>query len=88
MKIIEAKRKIDSALKGNSDECVRSLSSTGPPDHSTVNRPQLPKSKFRGNVTTWSSFWDSYKAAVHENTDIMIVDKFNYLNSLLEGPAT
>ena len=24
---------------------------------------------------------------MHENADIMIVDKFNYLNSLLEGPA-
>ena len=89
-KIIEAKRKIDSSLKGNADEHVRSLPSTGPSDHSTVNRPRLPKltlAKFRGDVTTWSSFWDSYKAAVHENADIMIVDKFNYLNSLLEGPA-
>ena len=35
-KIIEAKRKIDSTLKRNSGEHVRSLPSTGPPDHSTV----------------------------------------------------
>ena len=91
VKIIEVKRKIDSALKGNSDERVRSLPSTGPPDHSTVNRPRLPKltlANFRGDVTTLSSFWDSYKVAVHENADIMIVDKFNYLNSLLEGKSS
>ena len=89
-KIIEAKGKIDSTLKGNSGEHVRSLPSIGPPDHSTVHRPQLPKltlAKFRGEVTTWSSFWDLYKVVVHENAVIMIVDKFNYLNSLLERPA-
>ena len=89
-KIIEAKRKIDSSLKGNVDECVRSLPSAGPPHHLTVSTPRLPKltlAKFRGDVTTWSSIWDSYKALVHENADIMIVDIFNYLNSLPEGLA-
>jgi len=33
------------------------------------------------------SFWDSYKAAIHVNTDIAKIDKFNYLHSLLEGAA-
>ena len=33
----------------------------------------------------WTTFWDSFKAAIHENEDIPKVDKFNYLNSLLEG---
>ena len=72
--IIEAKRKIDLTLKGNYGEHFRSLPSTGPPDHSTVHRPRLPKlslAKFRGEVTTWSSFWDSYKVVVHENAAIM-----------------
>ena len=55
MKIIEAKRKIDSSFKGNSDEHVRSLLSTGPSNHITVNRLRLPKltlAKFKRNVTT------------------------------------
>ena len=39
VKIIEAKRIIDSTLKGNSSGHVRSLPSTDPPDHSTVHRP-------------------------------------------------
>ena len=43
--------------------------------------------KFRGDVTNWSAFWDSYRSAVYENSSITVVDKFNYLNSLLEGPA-
>ena len=53
-------------------------------------KPRLPKlslPKFRGDVTNWSAFWDSYRSAVHENTSIAVVDKFNCLNSLLEGPA-
>ena len=31
------------------------------------------------------TFWDSFESAVHENPKI---DKFNYLHSLLEGPAS
>jgi len=38
-------------------------------------------------VTQWSAFWDSYRSAIHENSSVAIVDKFNYLYSLLEGPA-
>ena len=35
----------------------------------------------------WTAFWDSFQSAVHNNDDIPKVDKFNYLNSLLEGAA-
>ena len=55
-----------------------------------VVRPKLPKlvlNKFKGNVTHWVSFWDSYKTAVHENPVLSTIDKFNYLNTLLEGVA-
>ena len=50
--------------------------------------PKLELLKFRGNVITWMSFWDSFKSAVHDNPDISKVDKFNYLCSLLEGTAS
>jgi hypothetical protein len=33
-------------------------------------------------------FWDSFKSAVHENTTLSLVEKFNYLISLLEGTAS
>ena len=36
---------------------------------------------------TWTSFWDSYKSAVHDNDGITPINKFNYLKSVLEGPA-
>ena len=45
-----------------------------------------PKLKsYRG---LWTSFWDSFKSAVHENKAISPIDKFNCLNSLLERPAS
>jgi hypothetical protein len=56
----------------------------------TQLRPKLPKlvlSKFKGNVANWTGFWDSYQVAVHDNTLLSPIDKFNYLNSLLEGAA-
>ena len=55
-----------------------------------VVRPKLPKlvlNKFKGNVMHWASFWDSCKAAVHENRVPSTIDKLNYLNMLLEGVA-
>ena len=53
-------------------------------------KPRLPKlslPKFRDDVTKWQSFWYSFKSAIHENSDISTIDKFNHLNSLLEGNA-
>ena len=53
-------------------------------------KPKLPKltlPKFKGQVTKWGSFWDSYSLAIHDNKEISKIDKFNYLNSLLEGAA-
>jgi hypothetical protein len=63
---------------------------TNQPIPCQVVRPKLPKlvlNKFKGNITHWASFWDSYKTAVHENPALSTIDKFNYLNSLLEGVA-
>ena len=50
--------------------------------------PKLVLPKFRGDVTTWMGFWDSYKSAVHDNVSLSKIDKFNYLRSLLEGAAS
>ena len=49
--------------------------------------PKLSLVKFKGQITKWNTFWDSFESAIHNNQDISKVDKFNYLNSVLEGPA-
>ena len=52
-----------------------------------VKLPKLSLRKFNGDLTSWTPFWESFKSSIHENNEITSVDKFNYLNSLLEGSA-
>ena len=46
----------------------------------------MPK-KFNGDLAKWENFWSSFESTIHANTTLSAVDKFNYLSSLLEGPA-
>ena len=78
---------------------VPALGEVGPPINNvnsnvtmvTIKYPQsqskLPKlvlPKHKGNITLWKTFWDSFCSAVH-NRLLTSIDKFNYLNSLLQG---
>ena len=56
----------------------------------STTKPRLPKlvlPKFKGEITKFKSFWDSFDSAVNKNADLSSVDKFNYLHALLEGQA-
>ena len=35
----------------------------------------------------WTTFWDSFKSAIHDNPTLSDIDKLNYLRSLLECSA-
>ena len=88
-RILECKVKIERNLKSSKAEPTSSELPVQPMA-ATAGRTRLPKivlPKFRGDVTQWTTFWDSYKNAVHDNKDISTIDKFNYLKSLLEGSA-
>ena len=52
-----------------------------------VRLPKLTIQPFDGNVTHWTSFWDSFDSVIHQNTGLNEVNKFNYLHSLLRGSA-
>ena len=49
--------------------------------------PKIVLAKFKGEVTQFQSFWDSFESTVHLNPVLTKIDKFNYLTSLLEGTA-
>ena len=49
--------------------------------------PKLTLRKFSGDPTAWTPFWDSYESAIHRNPDLSDIDKFNYLQSLVEHSA-
>ena len=93
-RVVECQKRVHEALqrhKGKSNEHENHSGQTQPTLGTNPAKAKLPKlilPKFRGDVTKWSSFWDSFRSAVHENAAISPVEKFNYLNSLLEGPAS
>ena len=50
--------------------------------------PKITLAKFRGEVTQFRTFWDTFESTVHANHSLTKIDKFNYLVSLLEGSAS
>ena len=90
-KIIEYKARIESVKRPvQTTEIVRPVVSDSSEPISTVTRPRLPRLTlltFKGDVTRWTSFWDSYNSAIHSNSQLTTIDKFNYSHSLVEGPA-
>ena len=57
------------------------------PAELSVRLPKLSIKPFNGDITQWTTFWDSFKSAIHENPALSDIDKFNYLRSLLEHSA-
>ena len=58
--------------------------------HTTQNTSRLPKLSlptFNGNPLQWQTFWDSFNAAVHSNSNLSGVEKFNYLRAQTSGEA-
>jgi len=43
----------------------------------------IPLSKFEGEIQSWSSFYDVYHAAVHDDYGFTPAQKFYYLTSCL-----
>ena len=46
--------------------------------------PRIGFSKFNVDIIEWKGFWDQFKSTVHENSSISVIEKFNYLRTLLE----
>ena len=87
----EVIRKIDNITKQHGCEPSSVVAATGTvPKVETVKRAKLPKLQiktFRGEITQWAPFYDSFKASMDSNPDIPETDKFNYLKGLLSGSA-
>jgi len=55
--------------------------------HSRQKLPKLTLPKFSGDIISWQAFWDSFDNAIHSNSCLSEVEKFNCLKSLLEDNA-
>ena len=88
-KIMDCQPRIHEAIKKPTDHPIMRTTTAGLT--SIPTKPKLPKltlPKFRGELTTWTTFWDSFKATVHDNSNMSKIDKFSYLKSLLQDPAS
>ncbi|XP_068717114.1 uncharacterized protein [Montipora capricornis] len=56
------------------------------PTHAKL--PKLELRKFSGDPINWHPFWESFESAIHKNTTLSDVERFQYLKSLLEVSAT
>ena len=68
-------------------ECPFSIGIPGGPVYCRLKLTKLVLPRFKGKITNYRTFWDSFDNAVHKNPGLSKIDKFNYLNSLLEGRA-
>ena len=73
--------------EGTQEEGNYHNSSTISHSSAKIKLPKLSLKKFKGDIEEWTPFWDSYTSAIHDNPDLSDIDKFNYLNSLLESKA-
>ena len=88
-KIMDCQQRIHEAIKKPTNSPVVPL--VTPVPTSVLTKPKLPKltlPRFKGELTMWTTFWDSFKSTVHENASMSKIDKFSYLKSLLDGNAS
>ncbi|XP_011884091.1 PREDICTED: uncharacterized protein LOC105571233 [Vollenhovia emeryi] len=52
-----------------------------------VRLPVIELPKFKGELSEWLKFRDTYKSLIHDNPNITSVQKFHYLQASLEGGA-
>ena len=75
--------------KGNhppsSNETPNNIASRN--SNSNGKLPSLNIKQFYGNTLEYQSFWDSFRAAVHENDTLRNITTFSYLKSYLKGQA-
>ena len=77
----------DAVVEGSEPASASPLDEVLTVHHQKARLPKLELKRFEGELTTWTSFWDSFEAAIHNNEQLSSIDKFNYLRTLLEGPA-
>ena len=68
-------------------ELITTHSETGTAHAPEVKLPKLILKKFNGELTTWTTFWNSFESTVYNNPNLTSIDKFNYLHLLLEWTA-
>ena len=55
---------------------------------SQIKLTTLLLKKFNGDIIKWCSFQDTFETAINKTSKLATIDKFNYLNSIMEKTAS
>ena len=69
----------------SSNDTLNKIASRNSNSNGKLSRLNIKQ--FYGNPLEYQSFWDSFRAAVHENDTLRDITKFNNLKSYLKGQA-
>ena len=64
------------------------IGSTSLPHLASASNSSSSVRKNANKLNKLISFWDTFEASVHNNESLSAIDKFDYLNSLLERSVT
>ncbi|XP_076392692.1 uncharacterized protein LOC105661897 [Megachile rotundata] len=74
-------------LLNKTARCV-SANSNKVQTNTNITLPRIELPIFNGSLLEWQSFYDSFKSMVHENEEILGVQKFHYLKRSLRGEVS
>ena len=84
---VEAKQKLTSFSKEIDSENPSAILKVDNKQKPATRLPKLELPKFSGDYAEWQTFWDKYRAVINESETVPVVNKFTYLQSLLQGEA-
>ena len=64
------------------------VSDTARSSSSQCKLPKFELQSFGGDPLSWQGFWDQFSTAIHENSSLSDIDRFNYLKRYLKGQAS
>ena len=67
----------------NSTAHTNSTASSSVSFNPNDSQAKLTLEKLNGELLSWQSFWDQYSVAIHTNSSLSDIEKFNYLRSYL-----
>ena len=88
LEILKIQRLYDSQQTPSAQPVVQHSSSSGGSNvRPTYKLATFEMQSYNGEPMKWRGWWDVYKQAIHENSNLSSIEKFTYLLGYLKGEA-
>ena len=85
--IASANLKRESIKIGSSTSSQHGSETSRNSSSSQCKLPKFELQSFNGDPLSWQGFWDQFSTAIHENSSLTDIDRFNYLKRYLKNQA-